>query len=36
MQELFDECQKANDNFEYSRLDRTIMMRDGFLEIDLV
>ena len=25
-----------NENFEYSRLDRTNLMRDGFVEIDMV
>ena len=25
-----------HENFEYSRLDRTILMRDGFVEIDMV
>ena len=27
-------CQKPNDMFEQSRLDHTILMRDGSLEID--
>ena len=29
-------CQKPTEFFEYSRLDRVILMRDGFLEIDMV
>ena len=31
-----DGCQKPNESFEYSRLDGTILMRDSFLEIDMV
>ena len=31
-----DGCQKPNQKNPYSNLDRTNLMRDGFLEIDMV
>ena len=31
-----DGCQKPNEKNPYSNLDRTNLMRDGFLEIDMV
>ena len=31
-----DGCQKPNEKNQYSILDRAILMRDGFLEIDMV
>ena len=31
-----DGCQKSNEKNQYSSLDRTNLMRDGLLEIDMV
>ena len=33
---IHDGCQKPNEKNQYSILDRAILMRDGFLEIDMV